>query len=341
MKRWVQIALVLLGVAIFVYIIWRTGPEGLAAVLAGDWRHLLLALLATGVAQMVSACRLQVALAAVTGLEGEAAWQRWPWRALYHVTLTAQLMGMVVPRLLSTVGGKAAALKAYQTDLRESVPAVLLDNLFDIVVMAPLVAPGFLFATGKLSVVQLYGSYGLILLLLLPLLSWRPAAAIWLPRLAPLAQLPWLGERLCGLLVRLLAVWPRPAAGRRLLLLTVVLNGLLALRFYYISQALGLATTVTLFLALYPMAQLSLIIALAPGGLGVFDLSWLGLLSLAAVAGADGFALAQRIYVTVINLFWGGVAMLLALSLARPAGAKSSSRSPASRAEQQDAEQPG
>ncbi|MCB0013216.1 MAG: flippase-like domain-containing protein, partial [Anaerolineales bacterium] len=331
MKRWVQVVLILLGIAIFIYILWQSGPDGVAAVLAGDWRYLLLALLATGLAQMISGWRLQVALAAVTGLDDVAARRRWPWRATYHVTLTAQLMGMVVPRLLSTFGGKAAALKAYQTDLRESVPAVLLDNIFDILVMAPLMAPGFLFATGVLNVFGLYAGYGAILLLLLPLLSWRPAEAVWLPRLAYLERVPWLGSRLHVLLARLLIVWPPAAAGRRLLLLTVLLNGFLALRFYFISLALGLVTTATLFLALYPMAQLSLIIALAPGGLGVFDLSWLGLLSLAAVSGAEHFAVAQRIYVTVINLFWGGVAILLALTLGRPAGAAPDSLTPSSR----------
>ena len=331
MKRWVQGVLILLGVAIFVYILWHSGRDGLAAVLAGDWRYLLLALLATGVAQMVSGWRLQVALAAVTGLDDVSARQRWPWRATYHVTLTAQLMGMVMPRLVSTVGGKAAALKAYQTDLRESVPAVLLDNIFDILVMAPLMVPGFLYATGTLNLFGLYAGYGSILLLLLPLLSWRPAEAVWLPRLAYLERLPGLGRRLPMLLARLLIVWPPPAAGRRLLLLTALLNGLLALRFYFISLALGLATTATLFLALYPMAQLSLIVALAPGGLGVFDLSWLGLLSLAAVSGAEHFAVGQRIYVTVINLFWGGMAMGLALTLGRPAGSGPRTLTPPSR----------
>ena len=89
-------------------------------------------------------------------------------------------------------------------------------------------------------------------------------------------------------------------------------------RVMLVGSALGLETTLIMFLALFPMAQLSLIVAMAPGGLGVFDLSWLGLLSLLDVTGAENFAVAQRIYVTIINLFWGGFAILLALTLPPP-----------------------
>ena len=229
--------------------------------------------------------------------------------------MTAQLIGMVVPRLVSAVGGKAAALKAYDTDLKESLPAVLLDNIFDVLVMAPLMLPGFLYALGQLSGNGLIISYLLILALLAVMVSWEPAG--WLQQIQ-FVKLPIIGRHLQSFADRVFQVWPNAKQGRALVFLTTALNGLLALRFYYISLTLGMETTLILFLALFPMAQLSLIIAMAPGGLGVFDLSWLGLLSLVGVEGGESFAVAQRIYVTVINLFWGGFAMLLALTLPRP-----------------------
>ena len=310
MKRWLQIGLILLGVAIFVYMVVITGADALAAILNGERRYLLMALLATGAAQMLSGWRLQVALAAAGN-------RQLPWRATYHVTLTAQLIGMVVPRILSAVGGKAAALKVYEVDLKRSVPAVLLDNLFDVLVMAPLMLPGFLYATGQLSTSGLITSYGLLAGAFLLLVSWAPAGPQTLRHLN-LERIPRLGDSLSTFCERIVQVWPTGQQGRALVLLTAALNGLLAVRFYYIGLALGMETSFIQFLALFPMAQLSLIVALAPGGLGIFDLSWLGLLLLVGAEGAENFAVAQRIYVTVINLFWGCFAILLALTLPRP-----------------------
>ena len=66
MKRWLQIGLVVLGIGIFIYILATSGPEALAAVFNGDLSYLLLALVATGVAQMISGWRLQVALGAAS-----------------------------------------------------------------------------------------------------------------------------------------------------------------------------------------------------------------------------------------------------------------------------------
>jgi hypothetical protein len=42
-----------------------------------------------------------------------------------------------------------------------------------------------------------------------------------------------------------------------------------------------------------------------------------GLLRLAGIGEATTFAVAQRAYTTIINLFWAGVAYLLSLSLRR------------------------
>jgi uncharacterized membrane protein YbhN (UPF0104 family) len=94
--------------------------------------------------------------------------------------------------------------------------------------------------------------------------------------------------------------------------LTVTLNGALALRFYYIAQAISLPEGPALFIAAFPMTQLSLVF----GGLGIYDASWYGVLLLAGMGeqAALTFVIAQRAYIFLFILFWTGVSFLLSLT---------------------------
>jgi uncharacterized membrane protein YbhN (UPF0104 family) len=95
--------------------------------------------------------------------------------------------------------------------------------------------------------------------------------------------------------------------------LTVLLNLLLGLQYYWIAAAIRLPQPAVLFLAAFPLTQLSLIVAIAPGGLGIFDLSWYGLLLLAGVtdSAATTFVIAQRAAMFVFVLLWAGISALL------------------------------
>ena len=61
---------------------------------------------------------------------------------------------------------------------------------------------------------------------------------------------------------------------------------------------------------------MSLIIAIAPGGLGIFDLGWLGLLQLGGLSQSDAitFVVAQRAYIFVFVLVWAAFSALLSLT---------------------------
>jgi uncharacterized membrane protein YbhN (UPF0104 family) len=95
--------------------------------------------------------------------------------------------------------------------------------------------------------------------------------------------------------------------------LTILLNGLLALRFFYVGAAVSLAYSSVLYLAAFPLTQLSLVI----GGLGIFDASWYGVLFLAGLSEQEAltFVIAQRAYIFVYILVWTGVSYLLSLSI--------------------------
>jgi uncharacterized membrane protein YbhN (UPF0104 family) len=129
-----------------------------------------------------------------------------------------------------------------------------------------------------------------------------------------LRRIPWLAKRLdFG------DNQPIPSAQDALVTLSwsVLLNGIIAASFYGIGRSIGAPVTLPLLLASYPLVQLSLIIAIAPGGLGIFDAGWLGLLRLGGIseAAALAFVVAQRAFVVVFVLIWAGFSALLSLTV--------------------------
>jgi uncharacterized membrane protein YbhN (UPF0104 family) len=129
-----------------------------------------------------------------------------------------------------------------------------------------------------------------------------------------LRRIPWLAKRLdFG------DNQPIPSAQDALVTLSwsVLLNGIIAASFYGLGRSIGAPVTLPLLLASYPLVQLSLIIAIAPGGLGIFDAGWLGLLRLGGIseAAALAFVVAQRAFVVVFVLIWAGFSALLSLTV--------------------------
>ena len=109
-----------------------------------------------------------------------------------------------------------------------------------------------------------------------------------------------------------------PATGQavRAWTLTAALNGVLALAFFMMGQAVGLPLPLPLVVAAYPLVQLSLIAAVTPGGLGLFELGWIGLLVLGGVSQSDAvaYSVAPRAYVVVSVLAWAAISLLLSLT---------------------------
>lgn len=114
---------------------------------------------------------------------------------------------------------------------------------------------------------------------------------------------------------------PPPSQAVKAYGITALLNGALILSFYFIAQAVGVKIGVVPFIVAYPLAQLSLIASITPGGLGIFDLGWLGLLVLSGVPEEQAltFVVAQRAYVSVFVLVWTGFSIMLAFTDTIPA----------------------
>jgi uncharacterized membrane protein YbhN (UPF0104 family) len=308
LRGWLRPLLQLFSLLLFAGLLWYGGAETWRQILESDYRLMLVAFLWLGVVTMVSAYRLQVVAEAVAGDGGGVGWSRY-----FYVNVTARALGLVLPRGVSILGGKTVGLRALGIPMGRAVVIVLLDNLLDVALLAALVGPGLLYLRGNVSAWGFWLLSAAIVVVLGGLMWWGAAQGRWQRPLGWLRRWP-----------RLAAVLPVEAAweaGERLTRpavlraygLTVVLNWLLGVQYYWIAAAIRWPQPAALFLAAFPLTQLSLIVAIAPGGLGIFDLSWYGLLLLggAAETAATTFVIAQRAAIFVFILLWAGISALL------------------------------
>ncbi|MCP4424841.1 MAG: flippase-like domain-containing protein [Chloroflexi bacterium] len=308
MKRWLNLALQIVSFLLFGLILWQAGPDSWRQLLEGDRRFLWAAFFVHGSASMVAAIRLRLI---ATALRGPAAI---PWRRYYRLTMTARALGLVLPRSLSAIGGKAVGLRAWGASLKRSVWIVMVDNLFDVTLLAAITPPALLFVQGTISP-ALFGVLTLAAVALLAVILWqgmRPDRAAKL--FAWLRRFPRLAGRLNFQDSQLL---PPPRQALAALGWSVLLNGIIATSFFLIGRTVRTPVSWPLLVASYPIVQLSLIIAIAPGGLGIFDLGWLGMLRLGGITEADAltFVIAQRAFVYVFVLIWAAFSSLLSLTV--------------------------
>jgi len=335
-KRWLRLTLQLLSLALFGLILWSGGVETWQHVLSGAPEDILIAFLLGGAANMLSATRLQLVAHSVAGRELAS------WRRFYYLNMTARAIGLVVPRSLSTLGGKSVALRALGVSLKRAVWIVMMDNLFDLMLLGVLAVPALFFLQGGVS---LGGFIALVLGLTLALaggLWWVTASGRLLPFIRWASALRPFSKLRAGSFGKLTATSPATSTrggtrgGRagfdpegatdllpprstalRVLGLSVLLNGALAVRFYYIARAVGVVYPWLIFVAGFPITQLSLVLAVTPGALGLFDAGWYGVLLLGGVPHQEAltFVIAQRAYVFLFVLVWAGFSTLLSLTV--------------------------
>ena len=311
MKRWLRLILQLLSLVLFGAILWLGGPSIWQQILAGNLRDILPSFLLTGLAGMLAGVRLRLVAVAVT--ERELA----PWRRFYYLNMMARAVGLVVPRTLSTVGGKAVSLRALGVSLKRAVWIVLLDTAFDLILLAVLTVPGLLFLQGAIQT----GPYALMVVTLSALLAgglgWVTSSGRSAFFVRWLEGIPWLTSRLHLDPASVIDVMPTRPIALKALGLSMVLNGALVGRFFTIARAVGLVYPFSIFAAGFPLTQLSLVLSVTPGGLGLFDASWYGVLLLGGVPQQDVliFVIAQRAYLYIFVLIWAGFSTLLSLTV--------------------------
>jgi uncharacterized membrane protein YbhN (UPF0104 family) len=239
-----------------------------------------------------------------------------PWPHYYYLNMTARALGLVVPRSLSNLGGKSVALRALGVSLKRAVWLVMVDNLLDLMLLGVLAIPGLIFLRGAITLGGFVGLAMGLTLVLIGALWWATTAGRWLPLIKALTRIPWLGSALRIDLEEAANVLPSRSTALQALGLTALLNGALAVGFYYIAHAVGVTSPWFIFAAGFPVTQLSLVISVTPGGLGLFDAGWYSVLLLGSVSHGDAltFVVAQRAYLSVFVLVCAGFSTLLSLT---------------------------
>jgi uncharacterized membrane protein YbhN (UPF0104 family) len=309
-KRWLRLILQLLSLALFGLILWSGGEETWEQILHSAPEDILVAFLLVGAATVLAATRLQIMVHSMVGRRLAS------WPHYYYLNMTARALGLVVPRSLGTLGGKSVALRALGVSLKRAVWLVMIDNLFDLMLLGVLVIPGLVFQRGLIAPA---GFVGLVLGLTLALagvLWWATEVGRWLPLAKWLGRIPWLGAALRVDPEGVADVLPPRSTALQALGLTALLSAALAVSFYYIALAVGVTSPWLSFAAGFPITQLSLVISVTPGGLGLFDAGWYGVLLLGGVSRGEAltFVVAQRTYLSVFVLVWAGFSTLLSLA---------------------------
>jgi uncharacterized membrane protein YbhN (UPF0104 family) len=229
--------------------------------------------------------------------------------------MTTRALGLVVPRTISTVGGKAVGLGALGVTVRRAIWIVLLDSLYDVLFLGSFVVPALLFLRADAPMWDISVLALGLLLALAAALGWitGPGRLQFLPRWA--ARMPLLAS-----LLKIDGEDPPdlflPQHTALIALgLTVVFNTLLGAFYYNVARAVDITGHGPAFVAGFPITQLSLIVAVTPGGLGLVEAGWYGVLLLGAVPEGDvlTFVVAQRAFITLGVLLWAGISVLLSL----------------------------
>ena len=237
----------------------------------------------------------------VMPLVGAARW----WRILgmlgerqhsYGTLLRALLVSRFVGTFTSSIGadimGRFALTSRSSGSRRALIGSLATDRGFDALYAAAVIPAAVVVITGLPHSLAL--------------------AALALGMVLPLGIIPLLGRtRLSARLEeRFLPPSTSSARGvRSLWLLTVARSASFALAAYAVAQAFALPIGVFEMLAVAPIIQLTVIVSVTPGGLGINEAGWIGVLTAMGMAAdeAAGFAVAYRI-VQVATFGIGAVA---------------------------------
>jgi uncharacterized membrane protein YbhN (UPF0104 family) len=308
-KYWLRLSLQLLSLILFGLLLWWGGTDAWQHILSGNPQDILIACLLLGMASILAAFRLKLMSRAVTGQN------LGPWRRFYYVNMTTRAAGLIIPRSLSTFAGKPVALGALGTSIKRAFWTVLLDNSFDLILLGAWLPPSLFFLRDQTSALEAIILATGSTLLLTCGIWWATAAGRLSPVTNRLKRIPWIATILPIRLDNIEKLMPSRSIVLQSLGLSVLINSVLAARYHYIAQAVGLTYPWPIFVASFPITQLSLVLAVTPGGLGVFDASWYGVLLLGGVSHQDAitFVIAQRAYIFIFVLIWAGVSTLLSL----------------------------
>lgn len=206
--------------------------------------------------------------------------------SLLHYFMMGRAIGLVLPMDVSDLGVRTMSLKYdHSISVGKASYSVFLDRTFDVIVAGIFLAPSVLFIAGTLParacmiVYAIIYAGGFLCLVLFGRRSMRMLQRLFRLLFRLVCRIPWVGKRAGGGEdIDLLDSSQVTLIAPKLFLVSGLKFVLVSLRYYAIAAALGIALGSGEVMAFVPSAQYAALLALTPGGLGIADWSWSGLL---------------------------------------------------------------
>jgi len=243
-----------------------------------------------------------------------------PFSVLYVLVMMSRVVGLFVPRGASDLGIRVIGLRKHaKSSLGRATATVIIDNLMDIAIVGLFSLPGILFLTGKASAplaTALIGAVAFVSLAAAPIAIPFAARSPLVSGVARLTRLLPVGRSSPG--ASETPEWPDAirhlghSESTGIWSLTLLRSVLLPLQFVMIAEAFDLGISPWVIFAVWPVAQVTLVTGLTPGGLGIVDLGWLGLLVAAGIGTAEAstFVIVQRAGLTLAFLLFAAAALV-------------------------------
>jgi uncharacterized protein (TIRG00374 family) len=226
--------------------------------------------------------------------------------SLYRYLIDSYAIGKIIPMDVSLVGLRSYYLKEFQKiPISTALLSVLLDRFLDVILFLILAVPSFLLITKATSPDQSFSIFLMILLGFALIVAWKKGDTFHfflnLYRLVIirwLSKVPWVGHRMKEGIEETEDPHPfRAGSVVQIMAWNFVKYIFLSFRFYLTGRALGISFPFVQSFFFLPFVQLSGLINVTPGGLGILEMGTYGALFFMGVTRSQIliFVLGQRI----------------------------------------------
>lgn len=273
------------------------------------------------------------ALIATLGITGSIAY-RWgtivntlekrkaaTWLQYYHYFTQSRALGFILPKDLTDFGVRIMWLKkSHQSKLSDASISVFLDRLYDLMIIMVILISILPYWLGLLPVIQTFVLMGILIGLFGFLL------------IAKQGFLLKISGIILNILVKVFSVFPfikkkiphqitlpdfQKTIRWRLYIASIIKMGFTMARFVAFAYALNVIVAPEIIILGTPLGQLGYLFSFTPGGLGIFEAGWYGILQLAKVSAQSAliFVVGQRLLTILLILILAFSSSLLRVLL--------------------------